>query len=380
MPYKLRKAPKRDLYWVVNKETGKKYSKEPMPKDRAVAQMRALYASETSTGGSSCSLTGGAIHKAVLQQIAQSAYSGRTRLQIGPYKLIHASPTLKFYHEPNSDLILVGIRGTQLSDKRDLAADYLALGGRLRESDRYKADLETLKKVQRHFSPTKYRYVGIGHSLGGAILDLFLRDGLIKNGLSYNPLVEPQEMGGNPKHHRIYHKDDPLYKWFGHKIPNVEVRTTPEPMWKFFLKHYLPEPLGDLFQYYDRHKIRIFRGGAIQSAFKKQLSELGIDEDHYLDMARRNAADKGYDPKDVEFSDNTTHKLMIRAPDGSLRRFGRVCYNDFLIWSHLEENKEVMKGTAKAKQDRFWKSHMKIKGDWKDDKYSPNWLALNILW
>jgi hypothetical protein len=97
-------------------------------------------------------------------------------------------------------------------------------------------------------------------------------------------------------------------------------------------------------------------------------------------MARRNAADKGYDPKAVEFSDNNTHKLMITTPDGKVRRFGRVKYNDFLIWSHLEANKEVSKGTAEEKQDRFWKSHLKIKGDWKKDKYSPNWLALNILW
>jgi hypothetical protein len=47
MPYKLRKAPKRDLFWVVNKETGTKHSKEPLPKERAQAQMRALYAAES---------------------------------------------------------------------------------------------------------------------------------------------------------------------------------------------------------------------------------------------------------------------------------------------------------------------------------------------
>lgn len=46
MPYKLRKAPKRDLYWVVSKESGKKHSEEPMPRARAEAQMRALYAAE----------------------------------------------------------------------------------------------------------------------------------------------------------------------------------------------------------------------------------------------------------------------------------------------------------------------------------------------
>jgi hypothetical protein len=50
MPWKLRKAPKRDLYWVVNKETGRKYSKEPIPRDRAEAQMRLLYMKKRKSG------------------------------------------------------------------------------------------------------------------------------------------------------------------------------------------------------------------------------------------------------------------------------------------------------------------------------------------
>ena len=47
MPYALRKAPKRDLYWVVSKETGKKHSEEPITKKKAEAQMRLLYAVES---------------------------------------------------------------------------------------------------------------------------------------------------------------------------------------------------------------------------------------------------------------------------------------------------------------------------------------------
>lgn len=43
MPYKLRKCPKKELYWVV-KEDGTHMSKDPLPKPRALAQMRALYA------------------------------------------------------------------------------------------------------------------------------------------------------------------------------------------------------------------------------------------------------------------------------------------------------------------------------------------------
>ena len=48
--WKLRKAPNRELYWVVNKETGKKYSKDPLPKETAMAQMKALYMAEHMEG------------------------------------------------------------------------------------------------------------------------------------------------------------------------------------------------------------------------------------------------------------------------------------------------------------------------------------------
>jgi hypothetical protein len=50
--WRLRKAPRRDLYWVVSKEDGKHHSKDPLPLERAKAQMRALYAAKgRMTGG-----------------------------------------------------------------------------------------------------------------------------------------------------------------------------------------------------------------------------------------------------------------------------------------------------------------------------------------
>lgn len=44
MPYKLRKAPGKDLYWVISIETGKKHSNEPISKEKAEAQKRVLEA------------------------------------------------------------------------------------------------------------------------------------------------------------------------------------------------------------------------------------------------------------------------------------------------------------------------------------------------
>jgi hypothetical protein len=46
MPYKLRKKPRQNLYWVVNSETGKKHSYDALDKPTAIKQMRALYANE----------------------------------------------------------------------------------------------------------------------------------------------------------------------------------------------------------------------------------------------------------------------------------------------------------------------------------------------
>lgn len=44
MPYKL--AGVGHLYFVVNEATGRRMSGHPLPKERAMAQMRALYAAE----------------------------------------------------------------------------------------------------------------------------------------------------------------------------------------------------------------------------------------------------------------------------------------------------------------------------------------------
>lgn len=45
MPYSLQKSPGRNLFWVVG-ENGKRHSILPIPRQRAEAQRRALYAAE----------------------------------------------------------------------------------------------------------------------------------------------------------------------------------------------------------------------------------------------------------------------------------------------------------------------------------------------
>jgi hypothetical protein len=46
MPYILEKKRGTDKYFVKNKATGQRFSKNPLPKSRAERQMRAIYYSE----------------------------------------------------------------------------------------------------------------------------------------------------------------------------------------------------------------------------------------------------------------------------------------------------------------------------------------------
>ena len=118
----------------------------------------------------------------------------------------------------------------------------------------------------------------------------------------------------------------------------------------------------------------------ISRRFAKDLRDAGFTPTEYLNKVRDVAEKHGYSGDDLMFSDNDEHKLMIATPDDKIVRFGRVGYGDYIIWSKLESDGEVRNGYASMKRRVFNKSHSAIKGDWKSDKYSPNMLALKILW
>lgn len=121
-------------------------------------------------------------------------------------------------------------------------------------------------------------------------------------------------------------------------------------------------------------------GVPIQPQFRKQLRKIGISPEDYLAAARKAAERSGYDPRALEFSDTDDKKLRIWDEEGKAVHFGAVGYNDFILWSFLEHKGDAPSGQALKKRNVFQRSHSKIKGDWKRDKFSPNCLALSILW
>jgi len=113
---------------------------------------------------------------------------------------------------------------------------------------------------------------------------------------------------------------------------------------------------------------------------QQQISDAGLTAESYLRLARQSAKASGYNPENLQYSDKPTHKLMIMTDDGKKVHFGRVGYGDFILWKSLERLGKAKKGTALSKRRIFHSSHSKIKGNWRSNHFSPNNLALNILW
>lgn len=68
-------------------------------------------------------------------------------------------------------------------------------------------------------------------------------------------------------------------------------------------------------------------------------------------------------------SNRKNKKYMIHDPNKNIMvHFGDINYFDYLKHNDL------------YRRNRYIKRASKIKGNWKDNKYSPNNLSLNILW
>lgn len=189
--------------------------------------------------------------------MAAAAYEKNPPREVGGFKLLADTPTLKFYSAGR--LIIVAVRGTD--DARDFSAWHLVALGQLDNSSRYQEDLQNLIEFQKNYPMSEYTYIGVGHSLGGAIIDRFLRMGLLRNALSYNAAPEPQELKGNPVHRRIYHEDDPLYKIAGRFIPRIEVRKSRDPFWLKYLRNFVPLGIAKAYNAVIKHKLPTFQGG-----------------------------------------------------------------------------------------------------------------------
>lgn len=98
--------------------------------------------------------------------------------------------------------------------------------------------------------------------------------------------------------------------------------------------------------------------------------EEATGEPEYLKQAKAFAKRAGYkDYADLRLADDGKHKLVLRGV-----KFGSINNNDYIIY------KQHFPSIADKKRKQYLARATKIKGDWAKDRYSPNSLAINILW
>ena len=77
---------------------------------------------------------------------------------------------------------------------------------------------------------------------------------------------------------------------------------------------------------------------------------------------------KGSDDAEIYLSERKDKKFCVTTPDGKTVHFGQKGYDDYT--SHQNE----------ARRDNYLKRSSNIRGNWRNNKYSANNLAINLLW
>jgi hypothetical protein len=189
-----------------------------------------------------------------LYEMENESYQEKAKNNIDDFVLVEETPTLKFYK--NGNIIVVSIRGT--ADSKDLMADISSIAGNVANSSRYKQDEKVLMEFKQKYPKSKY--FGVAHSLGGMILDEFIKKGLIIQGVSYNPAVQKSEMG-NSQNYRIY--SDPIeaiQQLMGKWASNTEVRKS--PLTKGIIHNIAKYTTGDPVTPLRLHLLSNFKGGS----------------------------------------------------------------------------------------------------------------------
>jgi hypothetical protein len=75
-----------------------------------------------------------------------------------------------------------------------------------------------------------------------------------------------------------------------------------------------------------------------------------------------------YYGRPTQLSTRKYKKYMIQDDWGKWHHFGDIRYADFT--RHKNSDQRI----------RYKKRMMAIKGKWREDEFSPNWLSLRLLW
>jgi len=134
----------------------------------------------------------------------------------------------------------------------------------------------------------------------------------------------------------------------------------------------IPGVSGQIYQQFAPPGSMYYSGNGVVRS--KDGDFFGLSDAAYLRRVRAAAKKAGYDPRKLQLAKDGKHKLAMTTDDGRVVRFGAIKMRDFILWKHTEPSK------ADARRKNYLARASNIKGDWKNDKFSPNNLAIKILW
>ena len=103
-----------------------------------------------------------------------------------------------------------------------------------------------------------------------------------------------------------------------------------------------------------------------------------MDLSNYSDFETVLSRAKHYYGENVKLFQSTrkTKKYMIFDPNNNkFIHFGQMGYLDYTKYIQLYDIK-----IAREHRYRYLRRALKIKGNWRDNQYSPNYLSLLLLW
>jgi hypothetical protein len=104
-------------------------------------------------------------------------------------------------------------------------------------------------------------------------------------------------------------------------------------------------------------------------SFQDRFNQYDAIWDFSNPLKAQQKAFKIYGDKAILYRSNTkTKKYAIKAPNGRIVNFGQMGYEDFLKHENVARKMNYLNRSAN------------IKGNWKNDPYSPNNLSRRILW
>lgn len=140
---------------------------------------------------------------------------GVEKPQVKHWELVAISPSMGIWKNDKSKSYAYAYRGMITSE--DMKVVPTLISNKVSTTTRYKKDKELTKK---HQPPPTYKRWAFGHSLGGAMVDQIITDGLADTGISFNPAIELNKMKFS-KNKRMYNRNDFLYKMIGMYASNV---------------------------------------------------------------------------------------------------------------------------------------------------------------